>query len=160
MSIPAHLLEFWVEFSKATGGADERRFYEAFCFGDSEAMANELGDLVLCGIKRATAASLWAYEKEGRPAPQPGSLSIVTNGSGQPLCVIETRSVEVMPFVEVTAEFAAVEGEGDGSLSFWRQAHREFFTRDCQRMGKQFTESMPVVCERFVVVYRSATNEV
>jgi len=158
MPVPAHLSAFWGEFARASGGADEERFYEAFYFGDSEAMANELAELVLRGIKRATAGALWSYEGEGQPLPQPGGLSIVTNWSRHPLCIIETQSVEVVPFHEVTAEFAATEGEGDGSLSFWRQAHREFFTRDCARVGKQFSECMPVVCERFSVVYCTPTS--
>ena len=158
MPVPESLITFWDEFCSATHGVTEERFYEAFFFGDSEAMADELGDLVLRGIKRATAGSLWSYEEEERPTPQPGDLSIVTNWSGQPLCVIETQSIEVMPFREVTAEFAATEGEGDGSLSFWQQAHREFFIRDCARLGKQFIEAMPVVCERFAVVYLPSSS--
>lgn len=158
MPIPAHLSAFWAEFAKATGGADEERFYEAFLFGDSEDMANELAELVLQGTKRATAAALWAYEAEGQRLPQPGDLSIVTDWSGKPLCVIETQSLEVVPFRQVTAEFAATEGEGDGSLAFWQRAHREFFSRECAAAGREFTESMQVVCERFAVRYRPATS--
>ncbi len=158
--VPAHLSAFWTTFCNATDGANGGRFYEAFFFGDNEKMANELADLVLRGSKRATAGSLWSYEEEGQPLPHPGNLSIVTNWSGHALCIIETQLVEVVPFHEVTAEFAATEGEGDGdgSLSFWQQAHREFFTRDCARMGKKFCESMPVVCERFAVVYRALSS--
>jgi len=158
MLVPAHLSAFWGEFAKATGGADEERFYEAFFFGDSEAMATELAELVLQGTKRATAGALWSYEAEGQRLPQPGDLSIVTDWSGQPLCVIQTQSVEVVPFHEVTAEFAATEGEGDGSLAFWQRAHREFFSRECAAAGKEFTESMQVVCERFSMVYRPPTS--
>jgi uncharacterized protein YhfF len=158
MAIPVHLVKFWADFSNAVDGAAEERFYEAFYFGDSEQMANELGQLVLRGTKRATAGSLWSYEEEGKPLQAPGSLSIVTNWSDQPLCVIETQSIEVVSFRKVTAEFAATEGEGNGSLSFWQQAHREFFSRDCARVGKQFNESMPVVCERFAVVYRAKAS--
>lgn len=58
-----------------------------------------------------------------------------------------------MPFSQVDADFAATEGEGDGSLTFWREAHRAFFTRECARLGRTFTEQMPVVCERFERVY-------
>ncbi len=88
----------------------------------------------------------------------PGALSIVTNWAQKPLCVIETKSVEVLPFREVSAQFAATEGEGDGSLSFWREAHRQYFTRECARLGREFTEDMPVVCEVFAVVYRAAES--
>jgi uncharacterized protein YhfF len=59
----------------------------------------------------------------------------------------------VVPFNKVSAEFAASEGEGDGSLTFWRQAHLQYFTRECARIGRPFEQSMPVVCERFCLVY-------
>ncbi len=158
MRVPAHFLPFWNEFASAVDGVDDNRFCDAFFFGDSEEMATTLAVLVLRGTKRATAGALRAYEADGQKLPQPGDLSIVTDWVGQPLCVIETQAVEVVPFCEVTADFAATEGEGDGSLAFWRRAHREFFSRECAAAGEEFTESMRVVCERFVVRYRSSAS--
>jgi uncharacterized protein YhfF len=158
MPVPPHLVPFWKKFAERARGADEGRFYEAFFFGDSEELANELAELVLRGTKRATAGALWSYEAQGKHLPQPGDLSIVTNWSGEPLGVIETQSVEVVPFREVTAEFAATEGEGDGSLLFWREAHKEAFTRECTRLGKAFSENMLVACEHFTLVYRAETS--
>ncbi len=158
MHVPAHLTSFWNDFAKSVGGVSEERFYEAFFFGDSLELANELGELVQRGIKRATAGSVWSFEEEERRLPVPGDLSIVTTWSGEPLCIIETRAVDVMPFSEVTAEFAATEGEGDGSLSFWREAHTQYFTRECTKAQRQFSENMLVACERFNVVYRSLTS--
>ena len=154
MLMPPHLVLFWTEFARFAGGADERRFYEAFYFGDSEGLANELAELVLRGTKRATAGAVWSYEADGKRLPRVGDLSIVTDWAGRPWCVIETQSVEIMPFREVTAEFAATEGEGDGSLSYWREAHRRFFGRECAAANREFTEDMLVACERFAVVYR------
>lgn len=154
MPVPTHLAAFWNAFVSSTGPVDEARFYEAFYFGDSEALANELGELVLRGIKCATAGSIWSFEVEGKRLPVPGDLSIVTTWSGEPLCIIETRAVDVVPFGDVSAEFAATEGEGDGSLPYWREAHRQYFTRECARAGRQFSEGMLVACERFNVVYR------
>jgi uncharacterized protein YhfF len=158
MPVPAHLSTFWNDFAKATGRADEERFYEAFFFGDTEELANELAALVLGGIKRATAGSVWSFEEEGRPMPRPGDLSIVINWSGQPLCVIETESVQIVPFGKVSVEFAATEGKGDGSLPFWKEAHRQYFNRECLRAGREFSENMLVACERFKVVYRHAAD--
>lgn len=154
MTLPDTLIDFWQRFTQAVGGADESRFYEAFHFGDSEAQADELADLTLRGIKRATASAVWTYEAEGKAMPRPGDLSIVTDGSGAPLCVIETRSVAIVPFEEVTAAFAAAEGEGDGSLAFWQDGHRRYFSRECAAAGRVFSERMPVACEHFELVYR------
>jgi uncharacterized protein YhfF len=125
-----------------------------FFFGDSEGSANSLAQLVLAGTKRATTSCVWSYEAEGRRIPQPGDLSVVTDWTGRPLCVMETTRVDVMPIGDVCAEFAAVEGEGDGSLEYWRRVHRECFSRECAKSGRTFSESMLVACERFEVVYR------
>jgi len=147
---------FWARFKVTRPAVDDARFYEAFYFGDHEELADSLASLVLAGRKRATAALLWAFEVEGKPLPRPGDLSVVTTWSGQPLCVIETLAVDVVPFDDVTAEFATTEGEGDGSLAYWRRAHTEFFARECVRICRVPDGSMPVVCERFVVVYAPA----
>ncbi|MDX2029683.1 MAG: ASCH domain-containing protein [Blastocatellia bacterium] len=156
MAVPQHLEPFWRSFAAITETPVDGRFYEAFYFGDSETLANELADLVLAGKKRGTAASVWSAESEGKRLPRPGDLSIVINWSGEPLCVIETESVNVAPFNEVQADFAAAEGEGDGSLEFWREAHRRYFSRECLAAGREFSESMLVACERFKVLYSVA----
>ena len=153
MHIPVAIAEFWNRFDADAGGIDPTRFYETFHFGDNEEMANSLAGLVLEGTKRATAGALWSFEHEGKPLPQPGDLSVVTSWAGSPLCVIETVQVDIVPFNEVTAEFAAVEGEGDGSLEFWRLEHARAFSRECARIGRVFSESMLVACERFRVVF-------
>ena len=98
MPIPENIIAFWSDFTITIRDVDESRFYEAFCFGDSEVLADELAALVLAGTKRATAGSLWSYEASGRSPPTVGALSVVTNWAGTPLCVIETQSVEVGAF--------------------------------------------------------------
>lgn len=46
-------------------------------------------------------------------------------------------------------------GDGDRSLEFWRAAHWPYFVRELAELGIEATRDMPVVCERFEVVYRS-----
>jgi uncharacterized protein YhfF len=156
MSVPPRYQDFWREFARARPVDPTPRFLEAFYFDDNAPGANELAQIILSGQKRATAALLWAHEVESKPLPQPGDLSIVTNFEGDPLCIIETQRVDIVPFNEVSEEFAATEGEGDGSLAFWRRAHEAFFGRECKRIGRQPGADMPVVCERFEVVHRAA----
>ncbi len=127
--------------------------YSAWHFCDNEADANELAELVLSGRKRATAGDLWSYEAEDEPLPRVGDFSVVTDWVGTAVCVIRTTSVEVVPFEAVTAEFAATEGEGEGSLGYWREAHEAAFTRSLREIGREFEPDMPVVCECFEVVF-------
>jgi len=143
----------WIRFESEAGREVSTRFYESFHFGDSESLADELAALVAAGTKRATAGLLWSYEADAKPMPQPGDLSIVEQWSGEPVCIIETVSVAVLPFEEVGAEFAAIEGEGDASLEYWRAGHWAYFGRECTRLGKKPSARMLVVCESFKVVY-------
>src|SRR5262249_49577621 len=117
MAIPEKIAEFWNAYASTVSGVNEARFFEAFHFGDSQELADALAVLVLSGVKRATTGSVWSFEIESGRLPVPGDLSVVTNWAGTPLCIIEAESVEVIPFNQVTAEFAAAEGEGDGSLA-------------------------------------------
>jgi uncharacterized protein YhfF len=97
---------------------------------------------------------LWEWEAEGKLIPQPGLISIVLDGLDKPICIIETTEVYVCRFSTVDEEFAQAEGEGDLSLEYWREAHTKFFSRTLPKVGREFSESMPVVCERFKLIYR------
>lgn len=128
--------------------------YVAEGWGDSPGMADEVGALISSGTKTATCSALWEYEAEGEPLPEVGLKTVVLDGAGDPLCIVETTEVEVRPFDEVDARFAYEEGEGDRSLEDWREAHWRFFSRTLPNIGKEPALDMPLVCERFRVVYR------
>lgn len=132
------------------------RGFRAWHFCADEKNADELGLLVLAGTKRATASSLRAVEAEREALPAPGDYSVITDWAGRALCVIETTRVEIRPFDRVDAEFAAREGEGDGSLAFWREAHRLAFGAEHAALGLPFHEATPVILEDFEVVFRPA----
>lgn len=122
-------------------------------FCDNAADANECAELVRQGIKTATAPSLWYFEVRNEPIPQPGDLHVITDWKGEAQCIICTTRVEVVPFDEVTAEHAAAEGEGDRSLEFWRRVHWEYYHRELEGSPLAPQDDMPIVCERFEVVY-------
>jgi len=153
MTIPPTIEPFWRSFCATVGEDRSDRFFEAFHFDDNAPSANALAALVLARVKRATAGLVWSYEHAGVPLPKAGMLSVVTDFGGKPLGVIETIGVEVVPYDAVSAAFAATEGEGDGSLAYWRRAHWAYFGRECTRIGRTPRLDMPVVCERFELVY-------
>jgi uncharacterized protein YhfF len=122
-------------------------------FGDSPALVAELGELVRRGIKQASAGLVASWEAEGDSLPRVGDVRVVIDWCGAPLAVIEITDVRVQPFEAVDAAFARDEGEGDGTLAWWRQAHRRYFGRECARRGQTFSESIPVVCWRFRLLH-------
>ncbi len=146
---------YWKAFLR-TLPADQRGdlYYEAWGFGNSASDAEELGALVDRGTKAGTASLLWEYEAEDEKLPEAGDYSIILDGNGKPLLIIRTTSVEVHAFNQVSAAHACAEGEGDRSLEQWQEVHRRCFRVTCDEIGRQFDESMPIVCELFEVVHR------
>ncbi|WP_299055290.1 ASCH domain-containing protein [uncultured Nocardioides sp.] len=124
----------------------------AWAFGADRVTADELVGLVLDGEKTATASAAEDYVGDESPLPEAGALDIVLDGSGRPRALIGTTAVRVVAFDEVDADHAAAEGEGDGSLAQWRAEHERFFT-DNDPLGRGFRHDMPVVLERFRLLY-------
>ena len=145
---------FWNRYvaSELAGELPEGR-YETDTFGDSPDQATELGGLVLSGRKTASCSSLWEWEAQGKPPPKAGDRTIILDGRERPICIIETTEVETRKFSEVDEGLAYDEGEDDRSLESWRRIHWEFFSRVLPRIGRQPTHDMPLVCERFRVVF-------
>ncbi len=121
----------------------------ADAYGDSPELSRELIDLIRTGPKRAGTGLLWAYEAESEELPQVGDIEIVIDHDDEPVLVTRVTKVEIVAFNQVTAEYAAIEGEGDGSLEYWKVAHGGFFARECARIGRVPTQDMPVVCSVF-----------
>lgn len=128
--------------------------FSVVAFGATRRDADELGRLVAAGRKTGTASLLWSYESEGIEPPESGSIQVVIDGSGAPLCLLRTASVEQRPFDRVDAEHAAAEGEGDLSLDYWRRVHWKFFSAECADIGRKPERSMPIVLERFELLRR------
>ena len=124
----------------------------SWSFGATPEQADDLLSLVLAGTKTATAGALWDYEHEDEPLPRVGDLAIVLDGAERPRALIEVVQVDVVPFDEVDAEHARLEGEGDLSLEHWRAVHERFFT-DVATHDLGFSRSMPVVLERLRLLY-------
>lgn len=128
--------------------------YVAEGFGDNPELADELGALILRGVKTGTCSAVWEWEAEGNPIPEVGLISITLNGNGDPICILETTQITLRRFNEVDEDFARSEGEGDLTLRYWREAHTNFFSRVLSKFGKEFSETMPLLCERFQVIYK------
>jgi uncharacterized protein YhfF len=147
---------YWSAFlaSQPSNSPYDKKTYVAEAFGDGPALADELGQLVAGGVKTGTCSALWEWEAEGSPIPEVGLISIVLNGAGKPICIIETTEVTRLPYDEVDADFARAEGEGDLSLNYWRAAHKNFFSRTLPKIGREFSTDMPLVCERFKLIHK------
>ncbi len=143
--------------ARADLGLPDEVALEAFAFGDSEAMGNELAELVVSGPKRATVGWIAEAEALGEHLPALGDYWIILDGAGRPRCTIRTVEAFVAPLIAVDDRFAWDEGEGERTRDWWLDAHRRYFTRRAAILGIPFDEARsPLLYERFEVVHRAA----
>ncbi|WP_165211921.1 ASCH domain-containing protein [Streptococcus tangpeifui] len=143
--------DYWARCCKKLHLPEDTK-YEAWSFGNTKEMADELADLVNRGIKTATTSSYELYEA-GEYVPQVGDYNIILNGSQEPVCVTQTKVTYLMPYYLISPEHAWHEGEGDRSYFYWKKVHDDFFNQEYQAIGKEFYEQAPMLCEVFEKVY-------
>jgi uncharacterized protein YhfF len=135
---------YWDEFWR---NDEKPASVNAWMFGG---LPDELAQLVIDGKKTATCSSYALYELENEPLPTADDYSIILNRDEQPVAIIKTVEVSLVPMNKVTEEFAISEGEG--SYEDWKSAHVRFFTGELQAVGLKFSEDMLLVCERFTLI--------
>ncbi|WP_440876773.1 ASCH domain-containing protein [Thalassotalea sp. PLHSN55] len=141
------------DYFKSLSLAVKQLNYWHFC--DNEQDADECAELVLKGVKKATSPSLWWFKANNEALPKVGELNIVTRWNGEAVCIIETLSVSIEPFNEITAKYAELEGEGDKSLRYWQKVHWDYYHRELASTNFTPNKEMPIVCEVFKVVFKA-----
>jgi uncharacterized protein YhfF len=155
MNEPANITSFWHQYLDSLPETEKPRtaVYDFGGFGDTEDDAEECAQLVKAGIKTATSSLVWEYEAENQKLPIPGEISIITGRGDVPYCIIEVTESVVKPFNEVDEPFAFDYGEWDRTLAGWRKGNWAYFSRVCETIGRTPSETMPLVCQRFRVLY-------
>lgn len=143
---------FWYAFCAATRTSPDVR-WDAWRFGDSDDLADELLALVVNGPKRATAELVSTFEADGEPLPEVGAYSVVCDARNLPACVLRTAEVVVKPLHEVDESFARDEGEGERTRADWLDSHTRYFRRTLAARGRELTADEPTVFERFDLIW-------
>ncbi len=151
IKVTEEINNYWLSFINQRDDLSHLKNYrfEAWSFGNSKKLADELGQLVLDGKKTATCSLLRAYNGFENEIPRVGVYSVLCNGDDVPICVVFLTDTWVCKYNEVTEKHAFEEGEGDRSLEHWKEVHQQFFS---QYDG--FHEEDDLVCERFKVVHK------
>ncbi|WP_353328609.1 ASCH domain-containing protein [Chitiniphilus shinanonensis] len=144
---------YWQAFLRDTGRPQDTACYGCDVIGDTRELILALMALILPGRKRATTSCVAEYETSGEAPPQVGSLTILTDFDGNPVCVIETTAITTLRFCDMTFDLCQREGEDD-CLESWVKNHLAFFTRDAAAKGYPFTPESLVLFEDFAVVYQ------
>ncbi|MEB2846508.1 ASCH domain-containing protein [Endobacterium cereale] len=128
----------------------EDQCFGPISIGSSPVSADEGARLILDGIKTATSSPFWEFP-DGK-IPYKGALSVLLDGRGEARAIVETSSVDIVPFNQVSEEFAFAYGEGDRSMTWFRSKIGDWYRSYAASSGNPFTEDTPVICERITVV--------
>jgi uncharacterized protein YhfF len=133
--------------------------FAASALGHSRALADELAELIVAGIKRAHATLEHDFTADNDALPQPGDHLVVLDGRGRPRAIVRNRHVERRHFDEIDDAFAFEAGEGDLTLRWWLTAHRQDFAERAEREGFQVGERAVLVLEYFECVWPQAAAD-
>lgn len=103
---------------------------------------DNLVNLVLAGKKIATTC---LYNEENIPII--GEESIIHFDNEKDACIVKTKEYHVLKFKDMTEDLAKLEGEGDLSLTYWKNVHTEFF----KSFYKEFNDETEIIFEIFEV---------
>jgi uncharacterized protein YhfF len=146
---------YWEQYLASIAARAKRPSRQAgtAAFGISWDDAREIAALVRNGRKTASGSLVWSNEVDGKPGSRPGDLWVVIAGPDEPVCIIQTIDVSVLPYDEVPAKFAREGGEGDRTVCDWRRIYWKYIVSECKRIGRQPTVKALLAMERFRVVY-------
>jgi uncharacterized protein YhfF len=148
--------KFWRDFCAENPDVNQNEPYQVWYFGNTSEMARELAELVLQGKKTATGSLAEVNKLKPETAPIDDGYSVFTDYEGNPQGVVRTTEIRYLPFMEVDAQFAFDEGEGDQTLEYWRKVHWLYFTKEVAELNVEFNEKSLVACERFRLLYPKA----
>jgi len=127
-----------------TEGADLRPFELGYARTE---LRQKLVDAVLRGDKIATAGLATDFAPHTNDAlPQPGDRWSLLGYDDEPVAVVETTGLQVVPAGQVDLQFARDEGEGFESVADWRAAHERFWSE------QSISDETLIVCEHFRLV--------
>lgn len=147
------VVELWTQFKHKEGLTDDN--YDAWAFGNSPEMADELLGHVLSGVKTGTSSLHLLYELglEDEKMPEIGNYSVLLDGKNQAQAIICTKVVDILPYSQISEVHGYLEGEGERTLNYWREVHQPFFEQELKQYDLTFSEDMLIVYELFEVVF-------
>jgi uncharacterized protein YhfF len=144
---------FWHAAVAATTELNRDAAYSVWSFGDNQELSDHVLAETLAGRNRATASLRWDHDADLVHLPKVGDAGVITDWHGMPRAVVVTRQVDIRRYADVDADFARAEGYLHDPLNEWRNVHWAYFGRRCTELGRVASPDMPVVCERFALVY-------
>ena len=110
-------------------------------------------DFIKEGEKVGTFSLPWLMESENIPASHAGQPIILLSYDGKPEIVVQITDIEETTFGEIDYEVTKIDGPPVRDPEVWIPLHREYWNNILKPYGRSCTDDMPVIVERFKLVY-------
>ena len=127
--------------------------YKVRTYGNSKAMADIIVPLILAGEKTGTFALAAEFSAAPSRAPNTGDYYVVTHFDGAPALLYRITEVQTVPFEGINHDHVQVEGPNARNVAVWRQIHWDYWGGMMRAHGGEPSMQMPVIFQRFVVLY-------
>jgi len=146
--------EMWNNFTKSNPEFKNEEIPQSDFFHNNKEDANRLAELTVNGKKKASSGLYSLYKQYNVDLPKVGNKQIITDFDGKAKAIILTKSVDTIPFNEISKDYAELDmGTDIEPLKKWKKAHWEFFENFMKESGGKPTEDMLIVCERFETIW-------
>ncbi len=142
----------WRRFIKEHPNLKKEK-YITWHYGKNEKDCNKWAEKVMKGEITGVSYFAPAFPYESNPEPKSGEYSMLLDWSNNPVCILQTISVERIPYQDVTLEHVGIEGFGD--IESWRSTQLPEYMSICKELQMDFDEGMPILFEHFKVVYEA-----
>lgn len=122
-------------------------------FGSSAAMADVIIDLIAAGEKTGTFALAAEFDAAPEQAPAVGDLYVVTRFQGPAVLLYRITAIERVPFEGINHDHVQVEGPSARTVEVWRKIHWDYWGGLLRARGREPDMQMPVIFQRFEVLY-------
>lgn len=152
------VIEQFVAAARAALPGERIDRYKVRTFGGSKAMSDIIVPLIETRQKTGTFALAAEFESDPARAPQVGDLYVVTHFDGTPAVLYRITFVETVPFEGIDHDHVQVEGPKARDVGVWRGIHWDYFGAIMRSMGREGSMQMPIVFQRFEVLFPPRQN--
>ena len=122
-------------------------------FGGTQAMSDRIVPRIVSGEKTGTIALAAEFDDDPGRAPRIGDNYVVTRWEGAPAVMYRVTEAQTLPYEAIDEEHVRVEGPNLRTVQAWREVHWPYFGAMMRQRGKEPSMQMPVIFQRYEVIY-------
>ena len=153
---PAHptqeaLDSFWANARAVDSNLSDS--YEVRWFGIDAETTQMIFDYIKDGVKVGTFTLPWILENTGQSQAEAGQPVILIDYDGTPTLVLRILESTTVAFGDIDASITRLDGPAVQDPEIWKPLHQQFWEAQLAKFGLTVTDSMPVLVEKFELVY-------